>query len=48
MLPRNMKPMKDPSVMLRWNVWMLGRAVHEPYLQVRSRTSRTKGPASLH
>ncbi|KAG2442126.1 hypothetical protein HYH02_009615 [Chlamydomonas schloesseri] len=34
MLPRLMQPMADPSLMLRWNLWVLGRAVHDPYLQV--------------
>jgi hypothetical protein len=46
MMPRNMKPMKDPSVMLRWNVWMLGRAVHEPFLQVCTSASHAEGPTT--
>ncbi|KXZ52965.1 hypothetical protein GPECTOR_8g338 [Gonium pectorale] len=34
LLPHNMQPLNDPSMLLKWNVWMLSRAVHDPYIQV--------------
>lgn len=33
-IPRLMEPLKDPSILLKWNVWTLTRAVHNPYIQV--------------
>ncbi|PNW81199.1 hypothetical protein CHLRE_07g346350v5 [Chlamydomonas reinhardtii] len=34
LLPGMMKPMADPALLLRWNLWVLCRAVHDPYIQV--------------
>ncbi|PNH10873.1 Alpha-tocopherol transfer protein-like [Tetrabaena socialis] len=34
MLPRNMEPLKEPGILLKWNAWVLNRAVHDPYMQI--------------
>ncbi|KAG2495371.1 hypothetical protein HYH03_006639 [Edaphochlamys debaryana] len=34
LLPHKMEPLRDPSLLLRWNVWVLMRGVHDPYIQV--------------
>ncbi|KAG2488033.1 hypothetical protein HYH03_013339 [Edaphochlamys debaryana] len=34
LLPRKMVPLQDPSLLLRWSVWVLMRGVHDPYIQV--------------
>lgn len=35
-MPLRLRPgdLPDPSILLKWNVWTLHRAVHDPYMQV--------------
>lgn len=47
MMPQKLKPgvLKDPSLFLKWNVYMLHRAVHDPHLQVGARTPALRSGA---
>lgn len=33
-VPSKLQRLDDPTILLKWNVWVLTRAVHNPYVQV--------------